>query len=123
MGFRCGYVGIDETHPYYGRDYCDEGVEDINCHWGLTYSDKAYFEESDLWYLGFDCGHCCDIPDTELALEYGVIDEKQYTYLKSLEEIYRMDEDSSVKNVDFVRENCKMIVEQLILIKNKESAQ
>lgn len=116
MGFRCGYVGVDSIHPYYGKDFYDDGPNEIDCHWGLTYADRAYFEESDLWYFGFDCGHCSDVPDADLALKCGLIDEKQYTYAKQIEEIYASDGTSSVKNTDFVRENCKMIVEQLALV-------
>ena len=121
MGFRCGYVGVDENHLYYGKNYYDDGINEIDCHFGLTYSgDGSNFGSTDaLWYFGFDCGHFCDIPDFDLALKYGLIDEKHHMLSKSLEDIYKTDEKNSVKDVDFVKENCKMIVEQLILAKNK----
>ena len=119
MGFRCGYVGVNEYHSYYGKDYHFDGPNEIDCHWGLTYAGKAYFEDSNLWYFGFDCGHCTDIPDMDLALKYGLIDESKYEYAKQLEEIYASDKYSSVKDLDFVRENCKIIAEQLYLIEKR----
>jgi hypothetical protein len=31
---RCGYVGIDKTHPLYGMDYCAEIPESLTEKWG-----------------------------------------------------------------------------------------
>jgi hypothetical protein len=35
MGVWCGYVGIPEGHPWYGKGYEDLG--DVDVHGGLTY--------------------------------------------------------------------------------------
>jgi hypothetical protein len=67
MGGWCGYVGVPETHSAYGKHY--DQVE-VSVHGGLTYADKC--NESichipkpgmpdNVWWLGFDCGHCYDI--------------------------------------------------------------
>lgn len=66
FGNWCGYVGIPESHPLYGKDYSD--LYDLNVHGGLTFSDGCHpgghichvpepDEPDDVWWLGFDCGH------------------------------------------------------------------
>ena len=51
LGNWCGYVQIPRFHSYYGKHY--EELPSIDCHGGLTYSEK----EDDGWWIGFDCGH------------------------------------------------------------------
>lgn len=53
-GALCGYVGIPESHPWFGMDY-DAINPDV--HGGLTYSGFG----SELWWLGFDCAHLWDV--------------------------------------------------------------
>ena len=72
-GALCGYVGIPEAHPLYGKDY---EVPDVVVHGGLTYADKCMQtddpakgichipddgEHVDLWWFGFDCAHFGDV--------------------------------------------------------------
>jgi hypothetical protein len=63
-GHWCGYVGVREGHPSFGKGYddCDYGA-----HGGLTYADhcdgKICHEtevEDRVWWLGFDCAHAGD---------------------------------------------------------------
>lgn len=61
LGFWCGYVGVEEGHWAYQRDYdyvYAEGV-DVDVHGGLTYAGWRDVG-SKVWYLGFDCGHYGD---------------------------------------------------------------
>lgn len=73
FGNWCGYVGISEDHPDYRKSY--ELVDDIEVHYGLTFSDSCRHGEEEstgichipspgesdsVWWLGFDCGHCYD---------------------------------------------------------------
>lgn len=100
MGMWCGYVGVTEGHPAYGKDY-DAVPADV--HGGLTFSapcsgsDEADSichkpgegEPDTVWWLGFDAGHYRDImpghraqmreiaPD--LAAKYAFLD-RQATY-------------------------------------------
>lgn len=37
-GSLCGYVGVEATHAYYGKEYDDVPVE---VHWGLTFASKC----------------------------------------------------------------------------------
>jgi len=71
MGHRCGYVGVDESHPLYGNgDFWEADV-----HGGITYYRGFQELENALgitcWFFGFDCGHAGDIPDVEATKLYG----------------------------------------------------
>lgn len=71
-GALCGYVGVSESHPYFGQDY--DGIY-IDVHGGLTFASRCVENnkehgichvvevgESDkVWWLGFDCNHCHDV--------------------------------------------------------------
>lgn len=72
-GSLCGYVGVSEGHPWFGKNY---GDVDADVHGSLTFSgfcqegdDEAHTichapgpgEPDRVWWLGFDCGHAWDI--------------------------------------------------------------
>lgn len=70
LGHYCGYVRIEEGHPWHGRHYYKIPAD---VHGGLTFTgerDWAYKPED--WkiedgappgyYIGFDCGHYNDAP-------------------------------------------------------------
>ena len=73
-GGLCGYVGVFEGNPNFGRDYNDV---DADVHGGLTFSDFSTYganldesrhichaldrgEPGRVWWLGFDCAHYGD---------------------------------------------------------------
>lgn len=85
-GALCGYVGVSEGHPWFGKDYDnvrvpnqddDEFGDWVDVHGGLTYADFCAPETNDeghglchvpqegrpdrIWWLGFDCAHAGDI--------------------------------------------------------------
>jgi len=63
-GWRCGYVGIDKGHPWYCVDYNEI---DVNVHGGLTYGGTSPIgDDSQRYYLGFDCTHLGDGFDMKL---------------------------------------------------------
>ena len=116
MGYRCGYVAVDETHPWYKKDYSDDGPNAVACHWGLTYSDRGnhFYNDESFWWFGFDCGHCSDRVDYDTAKEYDLVNEQEYVLGKRYQDMMTFD-DSTMKDIEFVKDNCKMIVEQLII--------
>jgi hypothetical protein len=62
IGGLCGYVGVDPSHPCYGKWYDDVIFNDIDVHGGLTFSGNMY-EFGDLWFIGFDTNHVEDFSD------------------------------------------------------------
>lgn len=99
MGALCGYVGVDEAHPWHKKayneclnpdcnheDYC--GYENapegkVGVHGGLTYSDICMEgpeaetichvpgpgEPDPVWWFGFDTAHAGDLCPRDLADE------------------------------------------------------
>lgn len=81
LGAWCGYVGIAEGHPAFGKWY--DNV-DVDVHGGLTYADfcqEGGYETIGIchvpgegrphkvWWLGFDCGHAGDrMPGMEATM-------------------------------------------------------
>jgi len=102
LGFRCGYVRVPQSHRYFNVDRRDI---DIECHGGLTYSggsnEYPVHAENNCWWIGFDCSHFGDrIPGIE------------FPGVRLLGEVLRTEE--------YVRNECKNIVEQLIDKQSKE---
>jgi hypothetical protein len=52
----CGYVGFDEKSGFYKVHY--EKLDSVVVHGGLTFSGN--FDDSDLWWVGYDCAHSGD---------------------------------------------------------------
>jgi hypothetical protein len=78
LGALCGYVGVPEGHPWFGKGYDDAraaGGGYPSVHGGLTYADfcqdgpeaqtichvPAAGEADRVWWLGFDCAHHMDV--------------------------------------------------------------
>ena len=68
-GHWCGYAGVTEGHPLFGKDY---DTLTIRVYGGLTYSAlcdsnglichiPAPGEPDHVWWFGFDCAHSGDI--------------------------------------------------------------
>lgn len=121
MGHRCGYVGIPVNHELYGVGY-DDAYEklDNGVHGGLTYAgggeNSEYPVESNLWWMGFDCAHCGDGKDLELAKEYFKEDErlvKQIEMTMEIDSVYPTFELESVRSLEYVENECKSLVNQI----------
>lgn len=81
-GALCGYVGVPNGHPLYGKDYDDTG--DLEVHGGITFADFCRpsaaeergichtvepGEDDKVYWLGFDCNHADDLgPGMEAML-------------------------------------------------------
>ncbi len=71
----CGYVGVPEGHPLFGKDY-DSVKADV--HGGLTHSDVCMGHichqpepgsHDKIWWFGFDCAHGGDAMPGYLRFE------------------------------------------------------
>lgn len=83
MGAWCGYVGVTETHPAFGKDY---DAVDVEAHGGLTYARACRGSichvpqpgmADKVWWLGFDLIHSGDTAPGMLRFHRasGFIDE------------------------------------------------
>ncbi len=100
----CGYVGVPTTHPDHSRSYDDI---DVDVHGGLTYAELCDGERichvpepgesDDVFWFGFDCGHCFDFSPAYYA---------RYPHFEKIEgEVYR--------DVDYVRAQVESLANQL----------
>ena len=114
MGYRCGYVGLPKSSKYYGKEY---DLIPVDCHCGLTYSDNYLFGQSDkdTWWIGFDCGHCCDGFDIEKLKAYYREDKDVMAQSFFMHSYHMMiNRDHNFRTTDYVKENCIGIVNQLL---------
>lgn len=73
LGALCGYVGVPETHKFYGKDYDHSATRKLRVHGSLTFANKCSPDHSGIchvpeagepdsvWWLGFDCAHLDDV--------------------------------------------------------------
>jgi hypothetical protein len=97
------------------KDEAERQGESPDCffdvHGGITFSgngEKGYPMESpnNLWWFGFDCGHCDDAPDPEL------MDEET----RLLKEKYGHREHGEIRSLDYVVSECNNLARQLSTI-------
>lgn len=108
-GALCGYVGVDERHSLYGKEY---DAADVEVHGGLTFAGFCQDRDDELgichipgegepekvWWLGFDAAHAFDISPAY----YG-----RNKHLRPLpNEQYR--------DLQYVKEQCRQLAQQLI---------
>ena len=87
----------------------------FNVHGGLTYSrDGNYPIESDLWWFGFDCAHYNDGKDLDLVEKYWGDDPRIKERLKIDREFSSYYEDNPIRSNEYVEDECKALVEQII---------
>lgn len=59
--WRCGYIGVNKNHPWYGRDYDELDNElETYIHGGLTFAGPIERSGTAHYYVGFDCAHAFD---------------------------------------------------------------
>ena len=90
----------------------------FNVHGSLTYSgdnDGTYPVESNLWWLGFDCGHYGDGRDLDLVEKYWGDDPIIQKRLE-IERENPYDTDYPVRSMEYVEQECMSLVDQIIEI-------
>lgn len=90
----------------------------FDVHGGITYEgggqDSKYPIESDLWWLGFDCGHAGDGRDLDLVEQLWGDDEHIKSRLKIEREFQLNFPDDVIRTKEYVVEECKSLVDQII---------
>lgn len=88
----------------------------FNCHGGITYAgggeNSKYPIISNLWWFGFDCAHCDDDKDLDLAMEIFPEHAEQIAMTKSIENMYPIS-GLVMRELDYVEEECKGLADQL----------
>ena len=113
-GHRCGYVGLTNKSSYFNVDY---PKIDVSCHGGLSYAGSYLFGQEDegVWWIGFDCAHFGDGKDYEVVRKYFKDDPETLRLIDSLEQTDRMFHlDGIVRTLEYVRAECRSIVDQLL---------
>lgn len=119
IGYRCGYVGLPKGNKYYGKEY---DKIPVHCHCGLTYSKHELFGQDDknTWWIGFDCGHCCDGLDGKSFYLYYNEDLKtmepisRNAYVDSIESMFCIHSEYPVCELEYVENECRKIVDQIL---------
>ncbi len=94
LHYRAGYVRVSEGHPWYRKTESDvQPTPEI--HGGLTFAERC----GNGWWLGFDCGHDCDLEDPAL-LPPGVTPMEPSTWF------------ASVRSEQYVEAECRSLCEQ-----------
>ena len=114
LGFRCGYVRIPESHPFFDKHY-DE--MDVTVHGGLTFG--GFCEKDSLWgegfWIGFDCGHCYDLPDPdEMNRETLLAQKHMKKFNKAIDQLTRVTGGSprKIRSAGYVESQCRHLAEQ-----------
>lgn len=100
-GHLCGYVGVHDSHPFHGKDYDDEALQEIDVHGGLTYSsDSGPGQEPDgFWWFGFDCAHAGDLAPGMATILKGTYRNLAYVQdecAKLAKQLYELSNDKAV---------------------------
>lgn len=117
VGALCGYVGVDESHPFFGKGYDD--VDDLAVHGGLTYANECAGEichvpepgmPDHVWWLGFDCSHAGDVAPAMQAFERKMHEETGADVWKRLP---FENEHETYRTLEYVRAQTESLAEQL----------
>ena len=116
MGALCGYVLVQEGHPWYGQSRSHSDVFcDVSAHGGITWTrggegDGAGAGGTDaFWYVGFDCGH----PERDVVPEMDKVFAKQGITLYSAPES-RFFPKPTYKHFRWVRTEVEKLAQQAI---------
>ena len=140
MGHRCGYVKIPRGHYLYGKSYseqlnikfntlknesigkrnpitlfCSSSLKAkdnvsmdllFDVHGGITFSGKFSKDVMNKkgWWIGFDCAHSGDCGDISIM-------DKEH---KKMKEKYNLSNRGVVRTKDYVEQECKNLIDQII---------
>ena len=85
----------------------------FNVHGSLTYAGENHPVESDLWWLGFDCGHAGDRRDLDKVLELWGNNPRIQQRIE-IDKQYPFDKDYPIRELDYVQQECRNLVDQII---------
>jgi hypothetical protein len=101
-GHLCGYVEVPKDHPWYNMELGDDESMVIEVHGGITFCRET---EGQKW-IGFDCAHIGDCVPSMRTLRESTLD-KLLMYPRSPVFSFQY------KNMEYVRNECKLLAEQV----------
>lgn len=122
-GHRCAYVALKQTDVDKFEEELGDATyrypESISCHWGCSFYDRdSQIKDvlpipcDDMWF-GFDAAHCHDKPDLEKSkyyFDYIPLGD----YFENGKSIYDKFPEMIHRSYEFMEENCKSIIDQLV---------
>lgn len=114
--YRCGYVGVPYSHKLANKSV-DE-LSHLRCHGGVTYAESHLYncDDKDTWWIGFDCAHCFDGYDIEVAKQYFGDDPGFKRLFYTMEDFWREsnnDSEDKIRSLAYVKDECKKLIDQI----------
>jgi len=123
LGALCGYVGVDENHPWFEKSYDEDGPIELDAHGGLTFAsmcsdgdEKSSIchlpdnnETDRVWWFGFDCAHAWDFSP---AMQARMANFPAHLRMRDWSEVYR--------DLDYVEKECASLARQLKNVENDQ---
>lgn len=135
LGAWNGYIAIPKNNKWASRDKSYESG-DLDVHGGVTYASDhpPYLHENykknkelDLFWIGFDCAHYmdkwpCDLTSINELIIKNITDKEIINKLNDNNSILkRMYENREYRALDYARNECKKLVDQIIQIEYEQS--
>lgn len=108
LGHLCGYVCIPATHPLHNVQHDDI---DVSVHGGLTFSN--YDDDTNEYWIGFDCAHSDDLIPSKRALISSLMPYLMDSFRGSFPHVTNYIRDRTYKNIDFVQQEVIRLTDQL----------
>jgi hypothetical protein len=122
MGQLNGYVCIPMEHPWYKKEFNDSEEPTVNIHGGITFQDT---EENGEYWIGFDCAHFRDempyksylsmkILYEQMGMPPEEVSDQLAPLLESVRALQKYDEEKVYRNIDYVKQECESLVDQML---------
>ena len=114
--YRCGYVGVPYSHKLAKKSV--NKLSHLRCHGGVTYAESHLYncDDKDTWWIGFDCAHCFDGYDIELAKQYFGGKPGFKMMLQAAEDLWEKankDPETEIRSLAYVKDECKKLIDQI----------
>lgn len=133
LGHWCGYVGVARDHPLYRAKRTARRVEKLSVHGGVTFAaacdtsgDESRWvchvpdpgEPDHVWWFGFHCGEIYDLSPGHVATMAEVASLSPIPVPRRIREaMASLYASGTYKTLDYVREECADLAEQLRKLK------
>ena len=114
--YRRGYVGVPYSHKLAKKSV--NKLSHLRCHGGVTYAESHLYncDDKDTWWIGFDCAHCFDGYDIELAKQYFGGKPGSKMMLQAAEDLWEKankDPETEIRSLAYVKDECKKLIDQI----------